>query len=133
MTTEESTLEEKDYIGEMFARMQDLQANATVDAVFGQPVTTGDKIVIPIANVSYGFGFGFGEGKDKEAEKVDMGSGGGGGGGVSAHPLGVIEITPERTHIEPVIDEQAVAMAGFALGAWAIFWITRAVIKILRR
>ena len=130
MTTEEQTLGDKDYIGEMFARMEDLQANATVEAVFGQPMTTGDKIVIPFANVSYGFGLGFGEGRDRDAEKVGIGSGGGGGGGVYAHPLGAIEITPERTRIEPVVDEQTIVVAGMALAAWTIFWITRAVIKI---
>jgi uncharacterized spore protein YtfJ len=132
MTTEEQHLAEKDYIGEMFTRLEDLQANATVDMVFGQPVTTGDKIVIPVASVSYGFGFGFGEGTDRDDEKMDIGSGGGGAGGVNAKPLGLVEITPERTRVEPIVNEQTLAVAGMALVAWSVFWVTRAAVKILR-
>ncbi len=123
-------VEERDHIGEMFARMEQLQADAAVEAVFGQPVETGDKIVIPIATVSYNFGFGFGEGTDQKAEKVDRGSGGGGGGGIHARPLGLVEITPEHTRIEPIINEQAMGLAGIAFAAWAVFWAARAVIRI---
>ena len=130
---EERVHEERDHIGEMFARMERLQADATVDAVFGQPVETGDKMVIPIARVSYGFGFGFGEGVNQEAEEKNLGTGGGGGGGVSASPLGLVEITPEQTRVEPIINEQTMGLAGIAFAAWTVFWTARAVIRIFGR
>ena len=131
MATEEQTFVERDHISEMFARMEDLQAAASVDAVFGEPIKTGDKIVIPVARVSFGFGLGFGEGIDRDAEKADLGGGGGGGGGVSAQPIALVEITPERTHVEPVVNEQQVVMGGILLTAWTVFWIAWAVRKIL--
>jgi len=125
MTQEKS----KDHIDQLFTRLDEAQKSANVNAVFGPPTTTGDKTVIPIASVSYAFGLGFGQ--DQEEEASDTGAGG--GAGALAKPVGLAEITPERTHIEPIVDEQTVALAGIALAAWSVFWIARAVIKILRR
>src|SRR5512136_1918017 len=130
MTPEEQKPMKKDHIDELFVRLEDMQAKASVDAVFGQPVTAGDKVVIPIASVSYGFGMGFGEATGQEAQDSN-GVGGGEGGGMSARPLGVVEITPERTRVEPIVNEQAVALAGMLLGAWSIFWVSVAVIRIM--
>ena len=121
--------ESQDHVDQLFFRLDELQKNAHVNAVFGPPVTTGDKTIIPIASVTYGFGLGFGE----ETEEGESDSGAGGGGGAIAKPVGLAEITPERTQIEPIVNEQAVVMGGLALAAWAVFWITRAVIKIVRR
>jgi uncharacterized spore protein YtfJ len=131
MTPEEQKPMKKDHIDELFVRLEDLQANASVNAVFGQPVTVGDKVVIPIASVSYGFGMGFGEATGQEVHEPNGGVGGGEGGGVSARPLGVVEITPERTRVEPIVNEQALALAGMLLGAWSIFWVSAAVIRIM--
>jgi len=131
VTPEEQKPMKKDHIDELFVRLEDMQTNASVDAVFGQPVTVGEKVVIPIASVSYGFGMGFGEATGQEAQESNGGVGGGEGGGMSARPVGVVEITPERTRVEPVVNEQAVALAGMLLGAWSIFWISAAVIRIL--
>ena len=131
MTFEGQQPAKRDHIDDLFTRLQDLQADASVDAVFGQPVTAGEKVIIPIARVMYGFGLGFGEGADQEAGESDGGAGAGGGGGMGARPLGVIEITPERTRIEPYVNEQAVTLAGILFGAWSIFWISAAVIRIM--
>jgi uncharacterized spore protein YtfJ len=125
----EEKREEQDHLSEMFARLEEMQANATVGAVFGQPVTTGDKVVIPVARVSYAFGLGFGEG----ADQGEAGVGAGGGGGVSAQPLGLVEVTPEQTRVEPIVDEHRVAVAGMALVAWSVFWTAWAVVRILGR
>ena len=83
-----------------------LQTGATVKAVFGDPVTAGDRTVIPVARVRFGFGAG---GSDNE--------GGGGGGGVRADPAGMIEISPAGTTFKafPLPDYPRVAIA-FALG-----------------
>jgi len=120
----------RDHVDELFARLDELQKQADVSAVFGQPIATGDKMLIPLASVTYAFGLGFSEKQD--AASADNG-GAGGGASVMVRPLGLAEITPERTHVEPVVDEQTVALAGLLTGAWAIFWIARAVLKILRR
>jgi len=129
MTPEEKPVR-KDHIDELFTRLDELQKSANVNAVFGQPVQVGEKTIVPIASVAYGFGLGFGE-QEKEASEVNVG--GGGGAGAIAKPLGLVEITPESTRVETVVDEQRVIRAGMLLGAWSIFWIANALIRILGR
>lgn len=51
------------------------------------------------------------------------GVGGGGGGGGRARPIAYIEVGPDGTSIEPIMDEQKIAFAGMLLGAWAIAWV----------
>jgi len=131
VTPEEQKTIKRDHIDELFVRLEGMQASASVHSVFGQPVTVGEKVVIPIASVSYGFGMGFGEATGQEIEEPNGGAGGGEGGGMSARPLGVVEITPERTHVEPIVNEQALTVAGMLLGAWSIFWVSAAVIRIM--
>ena len=116
----------------MFAQFDALRERATVDAVYGSPVELEGKLVIPVASVSYAFGLGFGEGQGEPLENGSQpgGAGGGGGGGAQAKPVAVIEITPEHTHVEGVVNEQLVALAGIAFAAWAVFWVAAAVIRI---
>ncbi len=42
-----------------------LQSGATVKNVFGEPVTHGDRVVIPVAKIAYGFGGGGGAARAK--------------------------------------------------------------------
>ena len=58
-----------------------------------------------------------------ECHGEGMGSGGGGGGGGRARPNAYIEVGPEGTSVEPIMDEQKIAFAGMLLGAWAIAWV----------
>ena len=134
MTTRRAKAEErKDHIDEMFARWTNCRPSATVDAVFGQPVQTGDKIVIPIASVSYGFGLGFGEARAKRPRGRRRQRAEAAAAGVIARPLGLVEITPEQHARRADCNEQTVGLAGMLLGAWSVFWIARAVIRILGR
>ena len=122
-----------------------------VDAVFGKPETVGDRVLIPVAEIAYGFGAGMGTGgpgcccggHDEEAaeccecegecddececechtEHGEVAGGGGGGGGGRARPIAYIEVGPEGTSVEPIMDEQKIALAGMLLGAWAITWV----------
>ena len=110
-----------------------------VDAVFGKPETVGDRVLIPVAEIAYGFGAGMGMGgpgssceaccdeegdESCECECHDEGAGGGGGGGGGvARPIAYIEVGPEGTSVEPLMDEQKIALAGMLLGAWAIAWV----------
>jgi len=130
MTLEEEKPVRKDHIDGLFTRLDELQKSANVNAVFGQPVQMGEKTVIPIASVQYGFGLGFGE-QEEPASEASVG--GGGGAGAVAKPLGLAEITPESTRVETVVDEQRVIRAGMLFGAWSVFWIANALIRILDR
>jgi uncharacterized spore protein YtfJ len=130
MTLEEEKPVRKDHIDGLFTRLDELQKSANVNAVFGQPVQVGEKTVIPIASVTYAFGLGFGE-QEEQANEANVG--GGGGAGAIAKPLGLAEITPESTRVETVVDEQRVIRAGMLFGAWSVFWIANALIRILDR
>ena len=117
-----------------------------VDVVFGKPETVGDRVLIPVAEIAYGFGAGMGTGGpsscceepcdeccDEECdescecechEELGEGAGGGGGGaGGRARPIAYIEVGPDGTKVEPIMDEQKIALAGMLLGAWAIAWV----------
>jgi uncharacterized spore protein YtfJ len=123
--------------------LADLRAKANANAVFGNPVTAEGRTVIPVAKVAYGFGMGIGhemmveEAEAMEAEEPqeeEIGdSAGGGGGGVMAQPIAVVEVTPEGTRVQAVINEQRLALAGGALGAWVAFWLAWTLVKIFGR
>ncbi|HZO90639.1 MAG TPA: spore germination protein GerW family protein [Chthonomonadaceae bacterium] len=107
-----------------------LQRSAHVTTVYGQPIHAEGKTIIPAARIAYGFGGGYGTGKGQEKAEAGEGqtqpenapgSGGGGGGGVVAVPVGVVEITPERTQFIAFGERrQMVGMliAGVLLGLW---------------
>lgn len=77
--------------------------SASVDKVYGDPIETQGKTIIPVARVAYGFGGGagrpkhhngYGAGDDGEEPEA-----GGGGGGAVAAPYGVLEVTPDGTKL----------------------------------
>jgi uncharacterized spore protein YtfJ len=99
---------------------------ATVKSVYGEPVTIGERTVIPIARIKYAFGGGGGSGHGSDASSRGMG--GGGGGGLTAAPWGVIEITPSGTRFIAFQDPGAIAIAvaaGAVLGFLACRLIRR--------
>lgn len=103
-----------------------------VDRVFGAAETVGERVIIPVAALSYGFGFG--GGPVAEADAPAPGEVGvGGGGGASARPLAYIEIGPEGTRVAPILDEQKVALAGILLGAWTVGWLGLVLKTVFRR
>ncbi len=96
-------------IGERF------QSSATVKNIYGEPISAGDRTVIPVARISYGFGGGGGS----EGKQAAQGVGGGGGGHMTAVPAGVVEITPTGTRFIPFLDWRKLASViaiSFALG-----------------
>jgi uncharacterized spore protein YtfJ len=90
-----------------------LSATASVKQVYGDPVTAGDRTIIPVASIQYVFGAGLGERNTAEGK-----SGGGGGGKVSAKPCGALEITPRGTRFVPFMPPASVGLL-FAVGAVA--------------
>ena len=95
-----------------------LGSTATVKAVFGEPIHTNGRTVVPVAKVAYGFGGGSGSGKGS-ASAERQGEGGGGGGAVCAFPAGALEITESGTRFVPFIDFRRLSRQlaiGFAVG-----------------
>jgi uncharacterized spore protein YtfJ len=86
-----------------------LAAGTSIKNVYGDPVTAGDRTVIPAAEVRYAFGGGGG------TRKSDDQLSGGGGGRVSARPSGALEVTPEGARFIP-FDDPRRAVAALALG-----------------
>lgn len=80
-----------------------VQAGARVTTAIGEPIQVGDRIIISVAEVSYGGGGGGGGGHSAEAEKAE-GAGGGGGVGVNIRPLGCWVISPNDEKWIPALD-----------------------------
>jgi uncharacterized spore protein YtfJ len=93
-----------------------LKASANVRVVYGEPQVVEGKTIIPVAVASYGFGAGSGTGPQGE---------GGGGGGMRVKPVGVVEITAERTRFIPIIDVNRLATLGLIALVVILFWFRR--------
>jgi uncharacterized spore protein YtfJ len=131
-----------DVIGEM-------REKADVNAVFSEPMTVEGRTIVPVARVAYGFGMGIGHmamaepeaeaemgmalPQDQEVTERDDSTGGRGGGAMVARPFAVIEVTPEGTRVEPIVDEQKLALAGSLLIGWSVFCLARALVRIFGR
>ena len=99
---------------------------AEPDAVYSEPVTSGDYTVITACEVSVGMGFGYGFGggttpepvgdaaeseDEPPAQGAGIGGGGGGGGGAAGRPVAVITIGPDGVRVEPVVDPTKIVLA----------------------
>jgi uncharacterized spore protein YtfJ len=126
-----------DVIGEM-------REKADVNAVFSEPMTVEGRTIVPVARVAYGFGMAMAEPEaeaemgmalpqDQEVTERDDSTGGRGGGAMVARPFAVIEVTPEGTRVEPIVDEQKLALAGSLLIGWSVFCLARALVRIFGR
>ncbi|HTX84671.1 MAG TPA: spore germination protein GerW family protein [Streptosporangiaceae bacterium] len=95
-----------------------LGSQASVSAVFGNPVDREGITIIPVARVGFSYGGGAGNGR----RHSEIAQSGGGGGGVSlASPAGYIKIkagnaefTPIRDPLVAVVLPLAMFIAGFA-------------------
>jgi uncharacterized spore protein YtfJ len=122
--------------------LQRLWSAGDASAVFGQPVSSGDYTVIPVADVTAGGGFGsgmgfsaarrrrgetksespegsatIGEGSEPSGQALEgAGGGGGGGGGAMARPVAVIVLGPDGVKVKPVYDMTKLGLT--ALGAF---------------
>jgi uncharacterized spore protein YtfJ len=86
----------------VFERLAELiGAKATVQAIFGEPIRSGDLTVVPVARVRWGFGGGAGR---SEQQPEGTASGSGGGGGAAADPVGYLQIGPTGATFHPIRD-----------------------------
>ena len=74
------------------------------ETIIGEPISVGNRTVIPVVTISVGFGAGGGQGEDKKAM---AGFGGGGGGGAKIEPTAFI-----------ILDEDGVSLLPMAKGKW---------------
>jgi uncharacterized spore protein YtfJ len=96
---------------------ESILSQASVKAIYGEPISAHGKTVIPVAKIIYGLGAGAGTGGVGDSSA--RGEGGGGGGGVRAIPVGVIEISEQQTRFVPITDRKRLAgsvLAGIGLG-----------------
>ena len=93
----------------------ELREIARSETIIGEPVTIGDRTVIPIVKIMVGFGAGGGQGED---EKSRSGFGGGGGGGTRIEPAAFIIMDKDGVSLLPVtkgkLDQIIDAIPGFA-------------------
>lgn len=97
---------------------EQLTTTGGAHAAFGEPVTQGDRTVIPVARVASFFGGGAGGLAAAEGRSPERG-GGGGGGAIAAWPIGAIEVSSEGTRFVPVTDPRrslAAVCVGLAIG-----------------
>jgi len=97
---------------EMLATLGDHFAiTAKVQNVFGEPIESHGKTIIPVARVSYRLGAGGGGGGESRPDSSgpEKRGGGGGGGVVQAVPAGVVEITEAGARFVRFFDPQMAA------------------------
>src|SRR4051812_8409872 len=77
---------------------------ADVSAVYGEPMTYGDTVVVPAAEILsfMGFGLGYGGSSGPDREGSGMGGGGGGGGRIMSRPVAAIVISRAGVRVEPI-------------------------------
>jgi uncharacterized spore protein YtfJ len=81
----------------------ELKELARSETIIGEPVSVGDKTVIPIVKISFGFGAGGGQ---RDSGKSDE-FGGGGGGGAKIEPAAFI-----------IMDKDGVSLLPAGKGKW---------------
>ncbi len=94
-------------------------------AVFGEPVKSGEYIVITATEVGAGGGFGYGHGIGPNqggptaataGQQQSGGGAGGGGGGSMGRPVAIIVIGPNGVEIKPIVDATKLGLAGITTG-----------------
>ncbi len=114
------------------AMLERLFVAARSDAVYSQPVISGNYTVITASEVTAGGGFGSGAGfgpatspaqkerpveEGSQAEQANSGGGGiGGGGGSAGRPVAIIIIGPDGVVVKPVFDVTKITLAGITAG-----------------
>src|ERR1700678_3015654 len=96
---------------------ESIVTQATVKAIYGEPISAQGKTVIPVAKLMYGYGAGAGTGGVGNSSA--QGEGGGGGVGLRAVPVGVIEVSDQPTRFVPITSRKKLAgavLAGILLG-----------------
>ncbi|MGW8249478.1 MAG: hypothetical protein ACWGO1_02460 [Anaerolineales bacterium] len=131
--------------------MDNFVETASVEAVYGKPIKSGDVTIIPTAEVMCGMGFGMGAGfgmgptgdnqwskagkaaaeSEQKAEGEEptvgggAGSGGGGGGYTFSRPVALIISTPDGVRVEPVFDRTKILLAALTTAGFMVGMMSR--------
>ena len=76
--------------------LEELKAIAKTETIVGEPITIGDKTIVPVCKITLGFGAGGGTGGAKDKGE---GAGSGGGGGVAIFPATFIMIKGDEVSV----------------------------------
>ncbi len=109
---------------ELLGKAQDA---ATVNRVFGEPITRDGITVIPAARVAGGGGGGTGK---QEGEQP--GEGTGGGFGLGATPAGMIVIKDGEVRWRPAVDVNKIILGGQIVAIVALLTV-RTVMRVLAK
>ena len=114
MESEPAPLSEPTRAEDVLLRLSEkLAVTASARTVYGDPVHSHERTIVPVAKFGYGLGASSG---GRNGENV---GGGSGGGGVGAKPAGYIEITEHGTRyvpISPLREIVIAALSGMAVG-----------------
>ncbi|HSP21840.1 MAG TPA: spore germination protein GerW family protein [Planococcus sp. (in: firmicutes)] len=99
-------------IFEKFATARD------VSLVYGDPIEMHGRTIIPVAKVKYSVGAGAGGGyehedKDPDSsgfEEVEGGHGEGAGGAFQVKPVGIYDVTAEKTVYRPIVPVELIIL-----------------------
>jgi uncharacterized spore protein YtfJ len=119
-------------VDKLLARLaEQIGAQATVKAVFGEAIQRGDVTVIPVARVRWAFGGGGGTVPATLDGPPAAGSGSGAGGGATADPMGYMEIRSDGATFVPLGSPYMNPALVFATGL-ALAFVLRAVARLVR-
>ena len=99
---------------EVMAHIRSAIEQIGVKTLYGEPITAGERTIVPVARILYGFGGGMGKG-----EKTERPEGGGGGMGYFGMPTGYIEMSSSGTRYVALGQRRQMAaalLAGLVLG-----------------
>ncbi|HSO27164.1 MAG TPA: spore germination protein GerW family protein [Anaerolineales bacterium] len=127
---DDDMIAEEDALNVVQDTMENFLAPAHVSAVYGEPIQSGETLIIPTAEILSVAGFGVGSGYATGPEGDENGgsgggAGGGGGGRVLARPVAVIIASPEGVRIEPVVDATKIALGFLTALGFMIAMIAR--------
>ncbi len=113
--------------GDFWRIVERLRDVATNKQVFGDPIHTGDVVVLPVASVRGGGGGGGGSAPD------GSGSGRGGGLGFLAKPVGVYVIRGDRVTWRPAVDAMKVVVGFQIVALVGVLTVGRSLRRAARR
>ncbi len=110
-------------VHELLQRLAErMGASADIKTIFGEPIAAEGKTIIPVARLAYGLGTGFGTRSttNSAGNREEQPAGQSGGGGIYVYPIGVVEVTRERTRFvrarSPWMFPVGIFLAGLVLG-----------------
>ncbi len=120
-------------VNEFFATFERAQSSASIDNVYGQPITYerfhhragGQRVAVLWHRPGCWH-------RSTQPAGRDGGMGGGGTARVKARPVALAEIMPEGVDVHPIIDENRALTAGLLFAAWAVFWAARTLVKLFK-